>query len=561
MGAVAGRSGNRCGGANAMLRRTASAPAIRGQRPAAAAVVCACMPGNPGNSDLGEGDTKQMYDIAVIGAGVVGGMIARALSAYRLRVCILEKGHDVAVGASCANSAIVHAGFDAHEGSLKAKLNVRGSELMAGVCEELGVKYKNNGSLVIGFGEEDRETVESLRRRGEANGVKGLKVIDQAELRRLEPNISENAVCALWAPTGAIVCPYELTIAAVGNAMDNGAELKLDFRVSGIEKIPGGYRVFGAAGTGAAAGQNAAGADADGTVAACAENGAVLETRYIINAAGVHADEIARMVGDDSFSIHPRRGEYVLLDKECGGLVSHTIFRTPTKMGKGILVTPTVDGNLLTGPTSVDMQDKEDKATTAEGLARVMSEAQENVRGIPFGKSITSFCGLRAVGSTGDFIINRFGEGFFNVAGIESPGLSSAPAIAEYVLSLLREAGVALEPKADYNPRRPAMHAFREATIEEKNRIIRENPAYGRVICRCETVTEGEILAAIRTNPRPRDLDGVKRRTRAQMGRCQGGFCSPYIVELLAEELHIPYEAVTKFGGGSVVNVGRTKEA
>ena len=276
--------------------------------------------------------------------------------------------------------------------------------------------------------------------------MKGLKVIDQAELRRLEPNISENAVCALWAPTGAIVCPYELTIAAVGNAMDNGAELKLDFRVSGIEKIPGGYRVYGAEGTGAAAGQNAAGADADGTVAACAENGAVLETRYIINAAGVHADEIARMVGDDSFSIHPRRGEYVLLDKECGGLVSHTIFRTPTKMGKGILVTPTVDGNLLTGPTSVDMQDKEDKATTAEGLARVMSEAQENVRGIPFGKSITSFCGLRAVGSTGDFIINRFGEGFFNVAGIESPGLSSAPAIAEYVLSLLREAGVIIAP-------------------------------------------------------------------------------------------------------------------
>lgn len=475
-----------------------------------------------------------MYDIAVIGAGVVGGMIARALSAYRLSVCILEKGHDVAVGASCANSAIVHAGFDAQEGSLKARLNVRGSELMVGVCEELGVKYKNNGSLVIGFCDEDRETVETLRRRGEANGVKGLRVIDQAELRRLEPNISENAVCALWAPTGGIVCPYELTIAAVGNAMDNGADLRLDFCVSSIDRIAGGWRIR-------------AGAEA-------------VEAAAIINAAGVYADGIARMVGDNSFSIHPRRGEYVLLDKECGGLVSHTIFRTPTKMGKGILVTPTVDGNLLTGPTSVDMQDKEDKATTAEGLSRVMTEAQENVRGIPFGKSITSFCGLRAVGSTGDFIINRFGEGFFNVAGIESPGLSSAPAIAEYVLELLRQAGVKLEPKPGYNPRRPAMHAFREASAEEKNRIIRENPAYGRVICRCETVTEGEILAAIRTNPRPRDLDGVKRRTRAQMGRCQGGFCSPYIVELLAEELHIPYEAVTKSGGKSVINVGRTKE-
>lgn len=475
-----------------------------------------------------------MYDVAVIGAGVVGGMIARRLSAYDLKICILEKKNDVATGASCANSAIVHAGFDAAEGSLKAKLNVRGSELMPEVCRELGVKYRNNGSLVIGFSNEDKATIESLYRRGVANGVKGLEVIGADRLRELEPNISKNAVAALWAPTGSIVCPYELTIAAIGNAMDNGADLRLNFAVSAIEDNGDRYTVR---------------SDRD-----------AIEARYVINAAGVYSDAVARMIGDDSFTVHPRRGEYILLDKESGGLVSHTIFRTPSKMGKGILVSPTVDGNLLTGPTSVDMEDKDDKSTTADGLGLVMKQAGENVEGIRFNQTITSFCGLRAVGSTGDFIINMPAGRFVNVAGIESPGLSSAPAIAEYVEQLLLDAGMRAEKKPDFNPTRPAAHAFREMSMEEKNAVIRRDPAYGKIVCRCETVTEGEILAAIRTNPKPTDLDGVKRRTRAQMGRCQGGFCSPYIVELLAKEQKIPFEAVTKCGGKSVINVGRTKE-
>lgn len=475
-----------------------------------------------------------MYDVAVIGAGVVGGMIARRLSAYDLKICILEKKNDVATGASCANSAIVHAGFDAAEGSLKAKLNVRGSELMPEVCRELGVKYKNNGSLVIGFSDEDKQVIETLYRRGIANGVKRLEVIGVDRLRELEPNISKNAVAALWAPTGSIVCPYELTIAAVGNAMDNGADLRLNFAVSAIEDNGNFYTVR-------------AGSDA-------------VEAKYVINAAGVYSDAVARMVGDTSFTVHPRRGEYILLDKESGGLVSHTIFRTPSRMGKGILVSPTVDGNLLTGPTSVDMEDKDDKATTADGLGLVMKQAGENVEGIRFNQTITSFCGLRAVGSTGDFIINMPTGRFVNVAGIESPGLSSAPAIAEYVEQLLFDAGMQAEKKPDYNPTRPAAHAFREMSMEEKNEVIRRDPAYGKIVCRCETVTEGEILAAIRTNPKPTDLDGVKRRTRAQMGRCQGGFCSPYIVELLAKEQNIPFEAVTKCGARSVINVGRTKE-
>ena len=476
-----------------------------------------------------------MYHVAIIGGGVIGGMIARTLSAYQLRVCILEKAHDVAAGASSANSAIVHAGFDAKEGSLKARLNVRGSQMMENVCHELGVKYRNNGSLVIGFHEEDRKTLEELLRRGNANGVQGLRILEREELFALEPNLSRDVLCALYAPTGSIVCPYELTIASIGNAMDNGADLKLDFEVCDISNDGDAYTVRSA-------------------------NGDAVQAKYVVNAAGIYSDAIARMVGDESFTIHARRGEYILLDKECGSMLSHTVFRTPSKMGKGILVSPTVDGNLITGPTSVDIEDKENHATTAEGLASVISQSNENTTGIPFGKSITSFCGLRAVGSTGDFIINLPRPRFVNVAGIESPGLSSAPAIAEYVLELLQSNGLKTERNPSFDPHRAAMHAFREASIEEKNAIIQKDPSYGHIICRCETVSEGEILNAIRQNPRPRDLDGVKRRTRAQMGRCQGGFCSPYIVELLAEELGIPYEEVTKFGGDSRINLGRIKE-
>ena len=476
-----------------------------------------------------------MYDVAVIGAGVVGGMIARKLSQYKLRVIILEKAHDVACGATKANSAIVHAGFDAKEGSLKALLNVRGSEMMAQVTKELGVKYINNGSLVIGFNEEDEKTINELYERGCKNGVKNLEVIGKDRLKELEKNISENVTCALYAPTGSIVCPYELAVAAIGNAMDNGAELKCNFKVTDIANNNGVYEIK-------------------------SEN-EMVEAKFVVNAAGLFSDEISAMAGDDSFKINPRRGEYILLDKECGNLVSHTIFRTPSKMGKGILVSPTVDGNLLLGPTSVDIEDKGDNSTTARGFDLIIKEASENVDGIPFGKAITSFCGLRATGSTGDFIINTPQKGFVNAAGIESPGLTASPAIAEYIVDMLAKEGLDLIPDEAYNPIRKPMHAFREMSIEEKNAVIKENPAYGKIICRCETVSEGEILEAIRTNPKPTDLDGVKRRTRAQMGRCQGGFCGPYIVELLAKEMNVPYEAVTKFGGESYINVSKTKGA
>lgn len=476
-----------------------------------------------------------MYDVAIIGGGVVGGMLARTLSSYRLKICILEKENDVAMGASKANSAIVHAGFDAEPGTLKAKLNVKGSEMMEKTASELGVKYKRNGSLVVGFNDEDKKKIEGLYERGIKNGVKGLSILGSDELHEIEPNISPDAVCALNAPTGAIVCPYELTIAAIGNAMDNGADLKVNFEVSEINKSADSFEIY-------------------------SSNGNRIKAKYIVNTAGINADAVADMAGQTDIKIHPRRGEYVLLDKTSGGVVSHTIFRTPSAMGKGILVTPTVDGNLLLGPTAEDIEDKNDTATTTEGLSTVLTRCTETTNGINLRDTITSFCGLRAVGNTGDFIINSTAEHFINAAGIESPGLSASPAIAEYITEMLRDMGLELIKNENFNPIRKPAHYFREASVAERNRMIVENRAYGRIICRCEGVSEGEIREAIRTNPPARDLDGVKRRTRAQMGRCQGGFCMPYITEILSEELAVTYESITKNGGSSKLMTGKTKE-
>ncbi|MBO5006801.1 MAG: NAD(P)/FAD-dependent oxidoreductase [Clostridia bacterium] len=473
-----------------------------------------------------------MYDIVIIGAGVVGGMIARSLAKYDLSLCILEKENDVAMGATKANSAIVHAGFDAKEGSLKAKLNVRGSEMMEQVAKDLGVKYKRNESLVVAF-ENERAEVEAIYQRGLRNGVKGLSIVEKDELFALEPNLNPELSCALLAKTGAIVCPYELCIAAVGNAMDNGADLKLDFEVINIEKNGEVYVITAA-------------------------DGRTVEAKYVINSAGVYSDKIAAMTGDADFNVHPRRGEYMLLDKECGNFTQRTIFHTPTKMGKGILVSPTVDGNLLLGPTAVDMEDKDDTSTTSEGFNTIIDRSTDNANGIPFNKVITSFCGLRAVGSTGDFII-KSRNNVITLAGIESPGLSSAPAIAEYVEELLKEAGMNAPLKADFIPTRKPAHAFREMSLAEKNEIIKKDNRYGRIVCRCEGVTEGEIVEAIHQNPPASDVDGVKRRTRGGMGRCQGGFCSPIVVEILARELGKNIDNITKFGKGSVLNYNKTK--
>ncbi len=475
---------------------------------------------------------KTMYDIVVIGAGVVGGTIAHELAKYQLKLCILEKENDVAMGATKANSAIVHAGFDAKEGSLKAKMNVRGSQMMEELTRELGVKYIKNGSLVVAF-ENERAEVETIYKRGIKNGVEGLRIVEHDELLAMEPNLNPQLACALYAPTGAIVCPYELCIASIGNAMDNGADLKLNFEVTSIQKKDGYYAIKSA-------------------------DGEEVLTKYIVNSAGVYSDDVAKMTGDADFDVHPRRGEYMILDKECGSFAKCTIFHTPTKMGKGILVSPTVDGNLLLGPTAVDIEDKDDTSVTPEGFATIFDRVGDNAANVPFNKVITSFCGLRSVGSTGDFII-KLRDGVLTLGGIESPGLSSSPAIAEYVVELFKNSGVAMEKKTDHNPIRKAAHAFREMSMEEKNEVIRRDGRYGRIVCRCEGITEGEIVEAIHTNPRATDVDGIKRRTRSGMGRCQGGFCSPIVVEILARELGRDVADITKFGKGSVINYAKTK--
>ena len=369
----------------------------------------------------------KQFDVAIIGAGVVGGLIARELSRYKLNICILEKEYDVAMGATKANSGIVHAGFDAEVGSLKARFNVDGSNMMKRVTDELGVKYKQNGSLVVGFNEKDRAHIEKLVARGIENGVNGVRLIEADELRKIEPNISDSAICALYAPTGGIVCPYELCIASIGNAMDNGADLVCDFEVKYIEKSDENYIIS-------------------------SENEQIC-ARFVVNSAGLFSDEIAKMVGDDCFTVKPRKGDYILLDRECGKMANCTIFRCPNEMGKGILVSPTVDGNLLLGPTSINIDDKDDKSTDADGLAKIMATASENMKiSLPFGKSITSFCGLRAYGNTGDFIIKASNDRFISLGGIESPGLSSAPAIAEYVAKLLEKEGLELVENPNFNP-------------------------------------------------------------------------------------------------------------
>ena len=475
-----------------------------------------------------------MFDVIVIGGGVVGGLTLRELTKYKLSVCLLEKESDICMGASKANSSIVHAGFDAPQGSLKAVFNVAGNKMMPEVCAELGVKYRNNGSLVVAFSEEEIGTLEDLKARGEKNGVEGLKIVDRDELRAMEKNISEDALAALYAPTGGIVCPYELTIAAIGNAMDNGAKLFTDFEASDIERTNGGYIVR-------------------------ATDGEAVEGKIIVNCAGLGSGKIAALCGDE-IKIGGRKGEYILLDRESGDFVNHTLFFTPTKLGKGILVTQTVDDNVLLGPTAEEMQTP-DTATTAEGLRFVQEKVRKMCKNPPLFNTITSFAGVRAYSDRHDFIIeeSKNRKGVIHVAGIESPGLTSSPAIAKYAVEELVGKLIPLEINENFCGERQADYFFKNLTDEEKNAIIARDPSYGRIVCRCEQITEGEIIRAIRENPPANDVDGVKRRTRAGMGRCQGGFCQPYVAELIARERGVTLDRITKCGGESYLVRGRTK--
>lgn len=477
-----------------------------------------------------------MYDVIIIGAGVSGAASARELSRYRLDICVLERAEDVCCGTSKANSAIVHAGFDAKEGSLMARLNVKGNEMMEQLSKDLDFLFRRNGSLVICMNKEDIPKLEELRLRGVANNVPGLRIIDRDELRSMEPNISDEACAALYAPTGGIVCPFGLNIALAENAYANGAEFRFNTEVRHISREDGHWKIV-------------------------TDNG-TYEAKCVVNAAGVYADVFHNMVSTSRIHITPRRGDYCLLDHAAGNHVSRTIFTLPNQFGKGVLVSPTIHGNLLIGPTAIDIEDKEGTNTTREGLDQVIEKAHMSVKDIPLKKIITSFAGLRAHEDGHDFIIGEAPgtDGFIDCAGIESPGLSSCPAIGEMVADLVCRK-LHPEKKEHFIATRKGILDPKTLSVQERNELIRKNPAYGNIICRCEMITEGEIVDAIRRPLGARSLDGVKRRVRAGMGRCQAGFCSPRTMEILSRELGVGMDQITKSGGSSRIIEGTNKDS
>jgi len=478
-----------------------------------------------------------MYDVAVIGAGVIGAGIARELSKFNINIVILERDNDVSTGTTKANSAIVHAGYDAPFDSLKGKMNVLGNKMYDKVCDDLAVPFKRIGSLVVAHNDEEVETIKGLLENGNVLGVPNLEIIDGKKVLEMEPNLNEDIIAALYAPTAGIVEPWELTIAYCENAMDNGAELRLNFEVENIEKDGENFIIK---------------SDTD-----------QIEAKCIINAAGVYADRIYNMVTEADFEIHPRKGQYFLLDKEAGELVNHVVFPCPTKMGKGILITPTIDGNIIVGPDSEDLtiDEKESVNTTNDRLNHVKDLAKNICKDIPYRLNITTFAGLRAEPSGGDFIISASEkvEGFINVAGIKSPGLSSVPAIAEYVVDIFKESNPEISVKEEFYPIRRPRIKFEELSDSEKDELIRKDPRYGRIICRCEMITEGEIVDAIHRNAGGRTINGIKRRARPGAGRCQGGFCGPRVMEILARELNVPIESIVQENKGSVILTGQTK--
>ena len=472
------------------------------------------------------------YDVVVIGGGVIGCAVARELSRYQVKACVVEREEDVCSGTSKANSAIVHGGFDAAPGSLKAKFNILGSQMMEELSKELDFDYKRNGSLVLCFAEEDKPALEALYEKGVKNGVKGMSIISGDEVRKREPNIEDTVVAALDVPSGGIVCPFGLTIALAENACDNGVEFQFLTEVETIEKEAEGYVLKTSKGE--------------------------IHTACVVNAAGVYSDQIHNFVSEKKLHITARKGDYCLLDKEAGSLVSHTIFQLPTKMGKGVLVSPTVHGNLLTGPTATDIEDKEQTATDAKELDSLMSRAALSVKGIPFRQVITSFAGLRAHEDGDDFVIGEVSDapGFFDAAGIESPGLSSAPAIGQWLAEKVAEK-LNAKQKEDWNGTRKGIVRPELLSKEERAELIRKNPAYGTIICRCESVSEGEIVDAITRTLGAKSLDGIKRRVRQGMGRCQAGFCTPRTMEILSRELGIRMEEVCKNAPGSEMLTGQ----
>ena len=471
------------------------------------------------------------YDAVVIGGGVIGSAIIRYLSLYNMKTLLVEKEEDISSGTTKANSGIVHAGYDPEPGTLKAKLNVKGAKMIKEESGKLHFDYKVNGAMVVSFSPNDDYKIDELYERGIKNGVEDMEIISGDEARRLEPNLSENITKCLYLKSSAIVCPFSLTQALSENAYENGAEFKFNTKVETIERIEDGYRIK-------------------------TDNGLIITSNAVINAAGVYGDTINNMVSEKKLHITPRRGSYMLFDNETQGMFNSTIFQLPSSKGKGVLVTPTVHGNLMIGPNSVDIPDKDDTSTTAFDLDYISKEALRTTPSIPFRKVITSFSGLRAHEDSGDFIVGEAEDapGFFNATGIESPGLSSSLSIGEMVARMVADR-LGIEKKENPVLERKAAPRPKEMSIDERNELIKSNPSYGRIVCRCEEISEGEIIDAITRPLGARSLDGVKRRVRAGMGRCQGGFCSPKVMELIEKYASIPFDEITKNSKGSNITM------
>lgn len=479
-----------------------------------------------------------MYDIIVIGAGVVGTCIARELSKYQADVCVIDKADDVASGTSKANSGIVHAGYDCKPGTLMAKLNVRGNELLYQLAEELDFPIKKNGSLIVCTIESERGKLDVLLDQANKNGVPDARIVEKDELLKMEPNLTPNAVAALYVPTGGIICPFNLAIAMGENAAVNGVEFKFETEVKNIVKKDGYYELD--------------------------TNKGPLEAKIVVNAAGVYADVMHNMVSEKKMKIVARKGEYLLMDKELGDYFHATIFPLPGPMGKGVLTAPTIHGNMFVGPSATDIEDKEGVNTTQEiidDLVQKASASHLTKDRLPMNKVITSFAGLRAHEEHHEFIVEEVADapGFFDAAGIESPGLTSSPAIAEMMVGLIEDK-YNFPKKDNFIAKRKGIVHMEDLSIEEKNEMIKKNPQYGNIVCRCEMVTEGEIVDAINRPLGARSLDAIKRRTRQGMGRCQAGFCTPRTMEILSRELGIPMTEITKKGEGSNMLVGKIKE-
>lgn len=473
-----------------------------------------------------------MVDVAIIGCGVVGAAAAMQLARRQCSVLVLEAENDVAMGTTKANSAILHAGYDPEPGTLMAKLNLRGSQLAAELCEQLDVPRRQCGSMVLAFSQEEMEHLHVLLERGRKNGVPGMYIVSGEEARQMEPALSPEVQGALVAPSAAVVSPWELALAMAENAVQNGAQLLLETPVTGLSPIDGGWQIDTPRGS--------------------------YTARFVLNAAGVNADQIHNLAAAPTFTTCPNRGEYYLLDKSEGDTVGHVIFQCPTKAGKGVLVAPTVHGNLIVGPNAEELESSS-TSNTADGLAFVAAAARKSVPGLQLGASIRNFAGVRANTNREDFVIEWAAPGLLDLGGMKSPGLTAAAAVGEYALQLLEQAGLsAPEKQAVVGTRRRVR--FAHLPDAEKRELVQKEPLYGRIVCRCETVTEGEIVAACHSPIPPRSIDGIKRRVGAGMGRCQGGFCGPRVMEILCRECGLSPLEVPQDQAGSYLLAAQTKQ-